>query len=64
LQSLQDIMGQLKSFDSRITSMEEVSTAPAPAAAPAPAVVPVPEPAAKESVTPISALLAKLGKSS
>ena len=64
LQSLQDIMGQLKSFDSRITSMEEVSTAPAPAAAPAPAVVPVPEPADKESVTPISALLAKLGKSS
>ena len=64
LQSLQAIMGQLKNFDSRITSMEEVSTAPAPAAVPAPAVVPVQEPAAKESMTPISVLLAKLGKSS
>lgn len=36
LQSLQAIMGRLESFDSRITSMEEVSTAPAASIPPAP----------------------------
>jgi hypothetical protein len=61
LQSLQAIMGQLKAFDSRITSIEEVSTAPE-VQQPAPPAAPVEKPA-EETASPISQLLAKLGKS-
>lgn len=61
-QGLAAIMSRLDGFDSRLTSMEEVATVPAPAASPAPA-APV-EPAPQETKSPITELLAKLGSRS